>query len=435
MNKLLLHYACLAQFKASFYKDLLTHEHLEGGMVQINNLTYADGQRDDKINLWGWEFKKNNDKYFLPAKRKKANGELEEVKLKDLLPIKAEASEKVAYNRVVYHLITKPVSAKFRPYKHMSFKELVDSLASFDHSNPQHFKLLWFLGLTAMMDRINFRVCSPPSFGKNNVINVLNHTVGNATAIVKPTLAKLEYRTSYKWLCINEAVDIPKAEFKPIEQFFLDVGDMQPRIEKHSMPYQGGAHDYDISQLSVSMFYNDITDYPDKTEYFEEITKHAVQDRYPAFRVYGGFLENFNSVRNMDVNSFVQENRSEYIKIIETFQYYKVNHYARRFSDGGAFNNYSERWKINIDKLLRIIDMYCDSQEEFSAWVGIVVNSLEDYKKMLEYPRALERAKKKYTQQEIDSMLSKVRIVPTFADKIDALSNTGSTHAKEVTKW
>jgi len=379
----LLHYDCLSMFKRIFYKDLLTNEHLESDEIRMDKLTYTDGSTEEEANLWGYVFKKDGIKYILPSRLEDGTY----INLSKTLPIIAKETIKIAYRGIVYHLIKKPVSAKFRPQKKMSFKEMVDIFSSLGHDNPLHQKLLLFMALSQMMDRANFRISTPPGFGKDSSVDIMGNLIGRSSTIVSPTLAKLEFMTNYKWLAVNEIVDIPKGEWRVIEQFILDAGAFKPEIAKHSRAIAGGVKEMlDISQFSLSLLYNDINNYNEKTQYFDYVAKDAVKDRFPPFRLYGNFTEDFNSIRNIDVRTFVKDNFDKYKDLIYTFTYYKKNlyNYLHHYKTT-EFDIYPERWKTNIGKLLKIIDVYCDSETEFKEWVQVIVKAIEDYQEMLKY--------------------------------------------------
>jgi hypothetical protein len=429
MDSNLLHYTCLSEFRRTFYKDLLQLEHLKGGMISIEKFNYADGSEGD-FTFWGWQLDKGNNRYLLPGRTDTGKY----IKLNNTLPIMASETEKISYRGLVYNLILKPRSMRFRATPHTSFKQFVDELSSTPHSNPEHLKLLWFLGLASMMDRAYYRVCSPPSMGKSSVVDTLGHLIGSATKIVKPTLAKLEHRANYKWLVMDEANDIPTADWKLIDNFLLDVAAFSPTIEKHSM---GAKQSYDVSEFSMSLFYNDVTDYPDKAEYFDQVTKKALRDRFPAFRVYGGFTADFNSIRSVNVQEYVEKHLTDYVKLIETFTYYKEKlHDSLHWYEVSGLQSMPERWKMNVDKLLKIIDLYCGSQEEFDHWVQVVSNSIQDYYEMSKFEALYERAKKKYSKGDLDSMLTEVRKKNTFKEKNELVENyDGMIFNKQVNAW
>lgn len=384
-NSLLLHYDCLAAFKRIYYKDLLTSEHLSSSQVKINKLAFPDGSEDDEANFWGYIFEKDNVKYLLSSIDKFGK----EINLKEFLPIRADDLLKVASKGIVYYWIRKPVSMRFRSEKTMTFKELLHRLALFRHSNPSQQLLNWFFGLTQIMDRANFRVATPPGFGKDSTVDILGNLLGNAGTIENPTVAKLEERAScLKWLAINEVVDITKAHWRDIEQVLLSMGAFKPVVTKRSKKHGTVGETIDISDFSLTLMYNDVNCYPNTKRYFDFVSKQAVIDRFPAFRLYGTFDEDFNNIKDVDIDKFVTEHMDEYKELIYNLKYYQEHKFS-------LLNNYDksklqplpERWSTNIGRLLNIIDLYCENQDEFDSWIWIINESLKDYKDMLKYPK------------------------------------------------
>jgi len=411
----ILHYDLISQFKKAFYKNLLSPEHVISGEKRMNKFSYPDGGEDEEVNFWGYILEKEGSKYLLPSKDK--NDKF--INLNTILPVLATNTTRVSYQGQVYHLIEKPITAKFKTLKQYSFRILVDKFSSLKHSNPTHHKLLWFIGLSQMMDRANARISTPPGFGKDSVVDILGNLIGKSATIVSPTLAKLEFMTSFKWLAVNEVVDITKTNWRPIEQFLLDAGAFKPEIAKHSRAVSSGVKEMlDISEFSLSLLYNDIDNYTKKTDYFDFIAKDAVKDRFPAFRLFGTFEEDFNEIKNINVEQYVKNHWNEYKDLIYTFTYFKkhlfkeLHHYTTK-----AFDDYPERWKTNIGKVLRIIDLYCESQSEFDSWVGNLKASMSDYTEMLDYPDWLESAKGRLGNKKFSDVLPEVSKLNTFSGK------------------
>jgi len=300
------------------------------------------------------------------------------------------------------------VKAKPKPTKTMSFKELVDLLSNFKHSNNDHYKLIWFIILTQMIDRAYFRVSTPPGFGKDSVVTICGSLFGDAATIVSPTVAKLEYRSNYKLLVVNEAVDIPKAEWKKVEQFLLDAGDFKPEIEKRSRSGNGTTETLNVKNFSVSLFYNDIDQYKvDPDLYFDMVTKEAVLNRFPALRLHGTYNENFNKLKDLNIPKFVEENFSTYKELIGNFTYYKQNMFSELHDykvQNTSFSSLPERWRTSLNRLLRIVDMYSSSQEEFDHWVGVIIDSIDDYKAMIAYPKVYFQALKSLGEKKVLSL-------------------------------
>jgi len=380
MDSRLLHYRCIDTFRKKFYKDLLTKEHMQFAQIQIQKLRFPDGQLEEEANFWGYLFVKNGAKYLISS----TGDSGEEIKVADMLPIMPMDIEKVANTKgEVFFLVRRPVSVRFKEEQKHTPKKFIDSLSGLSHTMDVHKKLSWMLALSQLWDRSNYRIATPAGFGKDSVIDICNSLFGDCGTIESPTIAKLEDRASVlKWLVVNEVVDLGKTEWDVIQQFLLAVGGHKNEITKHSRAFQNVKEVIDICNFSMSLFYNDITHYPNaQKKYFDMTTKSAVLDRFPAFRFYGKFTEDFNSIGGLDIDSFVENNMDTYKDLLYSFHYYKKNHikHLHKYDRSKLMKMSSNRDSTNINKLLNIVDLYSDTQEEFNMWVDTINLSLEDY--------------------------------------------------------
>jgi hypothetical protein len=406
---MLLHYDCLAEFKRQIYKEVLTRDNLVSGQIKIDKLSFEDGSTDDEANFWGYILEKDGVKYLLSCRNASTN---QEIDIKYMFPLIPRNLLKVAYKGQAYYQIQKPIVARWKPQKSMEFKDLIKSLTPFQHSNPKHQTIMAFISLASMMDKINIRVSSPASFGKDSMVDTLGHLFGNAATLENPTLAKLEFMTTYKWLAVNEVIDIGKAEWRIIEQFLLSAGAHKPEITKHSRAVAGGVKEIlDISQFSLALLYNDIDHYPEFEKYFDFVTKKAVLNRFPALRLHGVLQADFNKIKDINVPKYVSENIDLYKEIIYNFEYYKQNFYSLlKGFNHDKLKPMPERWKVNMGRVLKIVDLYCDTQEEFDSWVKEINKCMIDYSEMMKYPELRNK------NPELD-----VSELNTFIDKNETL--------------
>jgi hypothetical protein len=312
---------------------------------------------------------------------------------------------------------------------------MVDKLAGLKHSNESHLKLLWFMTITQMMDRANFRFSTPAGFGKDSAIDIMGNLVGGANTVENPTLAKLEFMTHNKLLAINEVVDVSGADWRNIQQFLLAAGAHKPEVTKHSRAMASGVKEIlDISKFSISLMYNDIDHYPEEGKYFDDVTKSAVKDRFPALRLYGNFTEDFNEIKSVNIKKFVKDNFKEYEDLVRTFTFFKENLLDRyhnygieklqtRYATSFGRVNMCERWKINLGRLLKVIDVYCDTQSEFDGWLVILSKSIQDYYDMLGYPAKVELLMKKLSNKEFGDEMHKVKQMKTYTERNKALDS------------
>jgi hypothetical protein len=319
----------------------------------------------------------------------------------------------------------------------MNFRDLVDKLCDLQHTNPEHQKLLAFIGFASMFDRCNFRVSTPAGFGKDSIVTIFGNMVGGALSIVQPTLAKLEYRTHSKWLVVNEVIDVGTTEWNLVQQFLLDTGDHKPEVEKHSRAVATGVKEtLDVSKLSLTLFYNDINHYPKPQEYFDFVTRKAVLDRFPAFRLYGTITEDFNQIKDLNLDRYTAEHLEEYKEMVYAITYYKefFNRELRYFK-ADKLKTMPPRWKTNIGRLLKIIDLYCKDQDEFDYWINVINESLVDYEVMIDFGKKYAELKERHGKNilffDLKTELNKLH---TYKQKLMCMQSFDFTKREKVKK-
>lgn len=427
MDSKLLYYQTLAEFKRQFYKDLITDEHYVGE-VKFDTLTYVDGSIEEEMAFFGYHFKKNGKKYIVSHNLRDRI-----VDVNEMLPMFVREEEKVAHRTDVYYLINHFDVAKFNPSKSMTFRELVNCLSCMKHTNKKHQMIIWFIEFAQMYNRCNFRIASPAGFGKDSVVDIMGNLVGGAATIESPTLAKLEERSKVlKHLAINEVVDMTTADWRIVQQYLLTAGAFKPEITKHSRAFGNVGETIDISNFSLSLLYNDIDHYTEPEEYFDYVTKKQVIDRFPAIRVYGTYSEKFNSIHTVDVSGLVQNNMELYKNLIRAYIYYRNN--MQQYIHGYTWQQrkqYPERWRTNIGRLADIIDMYSESQEEFTEWMDVLYKCFDDYDAMLDYPDSYKKLIKKLSikeQRDANRVLETIHSYTGKLKYIESLVNGTSTY-------
>lgn len=376
-KELMLHYDCLAKFEEIYFEKLLTQLHITDHEKHIKELSEKGNDNKVLIDDFCTILEKGNKKFMMPSKYIEA------------LPIQiVGVPNKYSLKGEVYHFLEKSNirSARFKPEKLMSFRELVDTLTAFKHSNQEHYRLLGMINLTQMLDRANFRISTPASFGKDSTVDIMGHLFGDAHTIENPTIAKLEMMTYAKLLAVNEIIDISGSDWRNIEQFLLSTGAFKNKVTKRSRGYGGVGEILDTSKLSLSLMYNDITHYPDKKKYFDEVTKTAVKDRFPPVRLHGRFVQDFNEIANINIDEFVRNNIDQYVAIIRSFYYYKENLLNEmHYYEVPPLSSIPERWKINFGRLFKVMDAYSDDEQEFYKWTNTLLRAVKDYGEMIKY--------------------------------------------------
>jgi hypothetical protein len=414
----LLYNNSIFSFKKQYYGHLLRIDHLtQHSQIHIPKFRMPGIEDAVLRDFWGYLFIKDGENYLIESSDDKG----EELNIKSLLPIEGRDLEKVADTKGnVYYLVRKPVPKVIRGEPKYSVREFIDNMTMLEHTNPPHQKLLMMMAMSQLWDRSNYRVSSTPGFGKDSVVDLSNNMFGGCSTIETPTAAKLEERANVlKWLAVNEAVEISKEAWDIIQQFLLTTGAHKTEVVKRSRAFGTIGEVIDISTFSVSLFYNDIDCYPNTDKYFDFVTKSAVRDRFPAFRFWGILKEDFDSMKHINVDSFVKDNLQWYIDMVKSFTYYKENYnsYLHNY-DQSKFMKHKGRDKTNMSKLLKVIDCYSENQKEFDKWADVVNESMMDYVEMLKYPKVIKNVQEKTTPEDFEEIQKQVKNINLFKDKI-----------------
>ncbi|OYT25608.1 MAG: hypothetical protein B6V02_03280 [Thermoprotei archaeon ex4572_64] len=286
-------------------------------------------------------------------------------------------------------------------------------------NNPDGYKYSFTVPSSYLVLRRNDNIFITHNCGKDSIVEICGSLFGSATTIENPTVAKLEYLSYVSWLAVNEVVDIGKAEWRNIEQFLLSAGALKEKITKRSRANGNVGEFLDIGNLSISLFFNDIDTYKDAEDFFDNVAKGAVQDRFLPLRFYGRYEENFESAATVNVENTVKRNKGIYEDIIRTFAYYKQNlsnslHYYKVKN-----NPFKGRHSLAFTRILKVVDAYSNTQEEFDAWVTTLIEANKEYYAFArEYPTLIEQLINKIGEKEAKAILkNKVRQLDTWADK------------------
>lgn len=378
-----LHYQLLGKYKELQYKGVLTSGNVSSDKIHINKVTVPGGDEITNYDFWGYALSKDRENYLLSSIDAQGN----EIVLRDLLPIYPEGLETVSSKGVAYKIITRPVPARIKPEKKITFKEIVDSLNSVSHSNSNQRKLFIIMSLLSRLTRVNFRVCTPPGYGKDSIVDTMEDLIGSCGSVSNPSVAKLEYMTYLKWLVINEVSNISKADWASVQQFLLDTGAMKESTFKRTRASSGVEEIIDLSKLSIGLFYNDITEYTDQKGFFENKADGNVKDRFIPFRFHGSLNEDFTLINNVNPESFVKDNFDYYRDLAASILYYIEHYYDEVVHyEHPDISCYTERWQQHLKTIFNGLSLYAKDQEEFSVMAVELLNAIKDYNDMLLFP-------------------------------------------------
>jgi len=357
------HFDSLSKFNEMLYEGILT----------IGNITSKEqlySFKDDG-NQTGFRLEKQNDRkvYFLQTK------DIEN------LPLKVMKVRRDAFRTDVLYIIKEVQTIKMPSNKDTSFRNVVDWLCNFKHSNPLHWTLYKIITLAAIIDRVNYRVIGDAGFGKDSVVDAITELVNETANIYGATFAKLEYHLKNKFLFFNEMGNLKKDDKFNMQNFFLQSAAFRNKYIKKSRKTEGTKEEYDMSKTSVCVASNPYLYYKDKGQQtFVDLFTDAVIERFIPFRFNGVLTHKFSS--NLDTENVVKKNKTFYKRIISTLNWYKENFSKVEPIDWEYEPAY--KFKVRYDRTFNVISKYishyANSREEFIELVDELFKCFQEAK-------------------------------------------------------
>ncbi len=359
------HYNVLQAFNKEFYHGIISTNMLSEELF-IKGESY-------------WQVIYNKKRYLLQKD------------LVDELPIKILKTVDLPYRNKIYHVITEYASVKITPERRMSFKQLVDSL-SLEHSNPTDFTLFKILSLAAEIGRLNFRVSSEAGFGKDSVMSVIGFLRNNVSIINPRTTPAVEYRLFNKILVLNELSNLESSQRKLLQELLLLVGDYKNVYEKSSRSTNDTFDTYDISKLSLVLFYNNL-DYYEKIGkeglFFDNMFTKAVKDRYLPFKLNGILdMQQFTKPLTMqEYHNIMVENHEFFVDYVRSLEWYSQHFIEEVRQKQWVFNleDYPlllGRHKLLFHQITDYLKLYAETEEEWNKWVKLAYDKYKNYQIM-----------------------------------------------------
>lgn len=368
--------------KNTFHNDSLQlfNEKLFDNILSLENVTSK--KRSIKVNdykTYGYFLEKGRHTYFLEDIPD------EDKCVLDVLPIKVVEKFETDYNKNVFFFIRRYDSVKIPEEKMMTFKHLVDSVANFKHTNPQHWLLWKIIAIASWTDRINYRIIGERGFGKDSVINNVRDLVGNTANIYGATFAKLEYSLKHKWLVFNEMGNLKTEDKYNLQQFLLAIGAFFNKYTKRSRATEDTQEEYDISKQSLGIIYNPPMYYVERgQEFFDTMFTKAVLSRFIPFYLEGRLDEKFDA--EFDVKAVVDGNMQLYKDCISTLRWYRKQTVENRYMipDDVEFDDKTRRFERSFLKICDYISEYAENDEKtYYELVYALYNAYKKYDSIL----------------------------------------------------
>jgi len=351
------HYNILQEYNENKYKERLTASHIISDKIPLKIGSEWSREQLKEVPTY-------INIYVLWKERKKYALLSSEI---DKLPIIVQKSREIRQGKDVYELIERYASVRPQPNKLMDFRELVDTLCSFEHSSKLDFTLWKICALSSMISRAVFRVSTEPAFGKDSVVTCLGELLGDVANLNKPTVAKLEYELTNKLILMNELGTLSGEARQKMEDFLLNIGDMKNKYKKSSRAGKGTLEEYDISEMSLILAFNNIDCYPDHEKYFDYVFSKAVYDRYIPFKFQGKIVERIKTP--LFAHTLMESYKPFYEEYIRSVMWYSKN-YEREAMDKKFTTTTADeyplpaRWQRNLNTFIIFIHLYAKTSQE-----------------------------------------------------------------------
>ena len=360
-------------FSSLIYESNLSSSNLKEVEFEENT---ADG-RAPISPLRGYFARKDRRKYFLDGDYINS------------LPIRVgESTQELIDKEDVVIRPLAPTPFKITPEGKMLIRELIDSLAPFNHNNPPEWMLLKFIAIASYVARVYTCIATTSSFGKSSVFDLV-HYLTDKSPVFKPRSVPgvLNQINGTGNMVFDETHRCKKDVRDIIEEFALQIGGGKSTYINGALKSGNTKERYDCTLQSITFLYNLVGNYqnPEK-DYFEFIFSNnkAMSDRFLKFRFDGVLTEKWN--KDFNIPKVAEDNKMFYINFAKTLlfmQKIKQENKVSRKWKHNTKHHMSGRQKLSYDNITWVIDMYCDSQEEYDDYIDFLNDSILDYKTMI----------------------------------------------------
>jgi len=358
------HNDCLSLFTERLYENIFTKENIKTKKKCIP----IDGEK-----YYGYFLEKNKETFFIQDDGIKG------------LPFRIDKALETDYKGDVFKVITEFTSIKIPSEKKMSFRELVNNTPSFTHTNPLHFLLYKIVAISSYIDRLNARISTDQGFGKDSVVNIIQQLVNSTVNIYGATFAKLEFSLINKLIILNEMGNLKKDDKINMQEFLLATGDFSNDYTKRTRKTLTTQEQYNISKLSLLIFYNLPQHYIGKAqEFFDQLFTKAVIRRFIPFYFKGNLTTEFEKI--IDIKQIVDKNEQNYKDVIATLNYFRehiIKEIKYDIPTNIEFSDKLKRYGRVFNTLLKYISEYAESQEEFNTLSLELFKCYKNYSKLL----------------------------------------------------
>lgn len=355
------------------------------------------------------------------------------------LPIRINATEEMffkegARKKSVILSPTEITPFRIKPERCFADREFFDTLAPFQHSNPDHWTLSKICAVMADVGQTFIGVCGHPELGKTSIYLTLDALNGKSPVFQPRSVpGVLKQITTDGNMVFDDIHAAPGDVKKIMENFSFHVAGNAPIYRNGALKSKNTKELYDVSQQSITYLYNEYSDYPNPEKSFWNrlwLNNAAMESRFLCLRFTGKLTEQFDN--NFNVPQVAEDNRFLYIRLAKHLMYLKkmkrTNTYQRKYPETNHLD-LKGRHKLIYNELTWGIDLYADSQSEYEKLVKILDGCITSYKVMLNpgsisvYAQPLPPKPK-----QVMMMTPEDSVNDSVQDKVMTIVNDGEAH-------
>ena len=370
------HLEVLAKHKQNLFDTLIYEYNIVSKNLKF--IEFKDFEGDPAGDDKGYFARKDNHLYWLNEN------------VYNELPVRiGDSFDELIYNE---NLVKKPLETKpFRitPESTMKVRDMIDSFAPFEHSEPDHWRLMKIIGFMGYIGKTFLCVSSKSNFGKSGMFELF-HGLTDKCPVFKPRSVPgvLNKITGTGNMIFDEVHECAKEVKAIMEEFSLQIGGNKPTYINGAMKSGHTRNSYNCPIQSITYLYNNVSNYkkPEK-EYFEVIFSNnkAIDDRFLKVKLSGELTEEFD--RGFSIIKEAEDNKTYYINLAKQLDYLQMlklnDGYKRRFETKLQRVKLSGRKKRIFEELSWLIDMYCKNKEEYNAMIETFEEIIMDYDGMI----------------------------------------------------
>lgn len=301
----------------------------------------------------------------------------------DSIECQLKPSEKTVYKYI------KQVTTKNIPQSDEgeTFKQFIDQFNDMDVSDLKTWTFLKILTIACKSGSIFIALCGPPSMGKNANFTLLGLILPGIHRVGTPSAARL-----YDELCKNDVLVVDEItnsetdDLRGIEKYILPMTDGDPNFTKPKMPKGKQPRELDMTKKSLIFTYNRVQDVNKRRIWIDYRwgTPDAMSSRFPQLLLSNEMLGKRPVFTIGSLNKTLADNDEVMKKIAKQASYWTQNMHKHMHNyNRDLIKDLSTRHYSCISPLIDAIDVYSESQEEFNTWMKFILNSMENYQRML----------------------------------------------------